>query len=74
MSGVDAQHLRLLEAILFAAADPVPERVLADRLPEGADVGTLLEHLGAHYAGAALTWSRQDRPGPCARRPIWRNS
>ena len=54
MSGVDAQHLRLLEAILFAAADPVPERVLADRLAEGADVGTLLEHLGAHYAGRGV--------------------
>ncbi|MDP7242261.1 MAG: SMC-Scp complex subunit ScpB [Rhodospirillales bacterium] len=54
MSDVDAQHLRLLEAILFAAADPVPERVLADRLPEDADVGTLLEHLGTHYAGRGV--------------------
>ncbi len=54
MSDVDAQHLRLLEAILFAAADPVPERVLVDRLPDGADVGALLEHLGAHYSGRGV--------------------
>lgn len=54
MSDVDAQHLRLLEAILFAAADPVPERMLADRLPDGADVGALLEHLGAHYSGRGV--------------------
>jgi segregation and condensation protein B len=54
MSDVDAQHLRLLEAILFAAADPVPERALADRLPDDADVGTLLEHLGAHYVGRGV--------------------
>ena len=54
MSDVDAQHLRLLEAILFAAADPVPERMLADRLPDGADVGALLKHLGAHYSGRGV--------------------
>ena len=69
MSGVDAQHLRLLEAILFAAAAPVPERMLADRLPEDADVGALLEHLGAHYAGrgfnlvkAGQAWALRTAP------------
>ena len=32
------QLLRLLEAILFAAAEPVAEEALAGRLPEGADI------------------------------------
>jgi segregation and condensation protein B len=54
MSGVDGQHLRLLEAILFAAAGPVPERVLAERLPEDADVEALLDHLRADYAGRGV--------------------
>jgi segregation and condensation protein B len=54
MSGVDAQHLRLLEAILFAAAEPVPERMLANHLPDDADVGALLEHLRARYAGRGV--------------------
>ena len=54
MSGVDLQYLRLLEAILFAAAQPVPERVLGERLPEDADVGAVLEHLRAQYAGRGV--------------------
>lgn len=54
MSGVDPQHLRLIEAILFAAAEPVPERALAERLPEDADVAAALEHLRAQYAGRGV--------------------
>ena len=37
MSGM-AEPLRLLEAVLFASAEPVEERLLADRLPPGADL------------------------------------
>ena len=43
------QQIRLLEAIVFASAEPVSERVLADRLPEGANVGELLEELRGMY-------------------------
>ncbi|NWH08838.1 MAG: SMC-Scp complex subunit ScpB [Alphaproteobacteria bacterium] len=43
------QHLRLLEAVLFAAAEPVSEAVLAERLPQGADVPGLLQQLQAMY-------------------------
>ncbi|NEP62985.1 MAG: SMC-Scp complex subunit ScpB, partial [Symploca sp. SIO2G7] len=39
------QQLRLLEAILFAAADPVSAPVLAERLPEGTDLASLIEEL-----------------------------
>ena len=43
------QQIRLLEAIIFASSEPVGERVLAARLPEGANVGELLEELGGMY-------------------------
>ena len=43
------QQIRLLEAIVFASAEPVSERVLASRLPEGSDVSELLEELRGMY-------------------------
>ena len=42
---MDDQHLRLIEAIVFASPAPVPERVLAGRLPEGTDLAALLLNL-----------------------------
>ena len=39
------KNLRLLEAILFSSSDPVTEKSLARRLPEGVEVGALLEEL-----------------------------
>lgn len=42
-------ELRLAEAILFASAEPVTERELTERLPEGADVPALLSALTAYY-------------------------
>jgi len=41
---------RLVEAILFAASDPVDEKVLKARLPEGMDLMALLDRLAAEYA------------------------
>jgi len=43
------QLLRLLEAILFASAEPVGEKALANRLPEGSDLKGLLEELRGLY-------------------------
>ena len=43
------QQLRLLEAIVFASSEPVSERVLVARLPEGANVSELLEELRGVY-------------------------
>jgi len=45
-----AEHLRLVEALLFAAAEPLSEEALALKLPEGADVHGLLAQLAAAYA------------------------
>jgi segregation and condensation protein B len=50
MNASDPGHLRLLEAMLFASAEPIPEKTLAKRLPEGADVAVLLRELQATYA------------------------
>lgn len=42
--------LRLLEAMLFAAGEPLDEATIAARLPEGSDVRALLAELSADYA------------------------
>ncbi len=44
-----SQHLRMLEALLFAASEPLDLPSLTERLPEGADVGGLLDSLQALY-------------------------
>ncbi len=49
MSDIDQLHLRLLEALLFASANPMPEKVMEDRLPDGADIPALLVDLKEHY-------------------------
>ncbi|UEM22792.1 SMC-Scp complex subunit ScpB [Skermanella mucosa] len=43
-------QLRLLEALLFASAEPLDARSLAVRLGQGTDVDALLGELAAHYA------------------------
>jgi segregation and condensation protein B len=42
--------LRLLEAVLFASAEPLPLDMLQKQLGEGADGPALLKELQAHYA------------------------
>jgi segregation and condensation protein B len=51
--GVAPEPLRLLEAALFAAAEPLSERTLAELLPE-ADVAALLAELATRYAGRGV--------------------
>jgi segregation and condensation protein B len=53
-----SQHLRLIEAVLFASAQPVDEAGLAQRLPEGADVPSLLEELRQTYASRGVNLAR----------------
>ena len=45
-----ADELRLLEALLFAAAEPLDEKTLAARLPAGTDIGAALTRLQTEYA------------------------
>jgi segregation and condensation protein B len=49
-----AQALRLIEAILFAAAEPVGEENLAERLPDGTDIAGLLAEVAEQYAGRGV--------------------
>ena len=44
-----AETLRMVEAIIFASAEPVTEKALADRLPSGADLAAVLEALRHDY-------------------------
>jgi len=44
------EELRILEALLFAAAEPLDEKVLASRLPAGTEVRGLLMQLQREYA------------------------
>lgn len=46
--------LRILEAVLFATAEPMTERMLANRLPDGAEVKVLLKELQAKYDGGGV--------------------
>ncbi len=49
---------RMVEAIVFASAEPVSERTLAERLPVRADLGPVLEHLRKVYAGRGVHLTR----------------
>ena len=55
---IDPQHLRLLEAILFASAEPLSERALAYRLPEDTDLKAMLSALEAQYADRGVNLVR----------------
>src|SRR5258708_16988640 len=47
---VRAEELRLLEAMLFASAEPLDEKSLAERLPQDVDVHAALLRLQEDYA------------------------
>jgi segregation and condensation protein B len=48
------EELRILEALLFAADEPLDEKVLAARMPAGADVRALLLELQSEYANRGV--------------------
>jgi segregation and condensation protein B len=45
-----AAHLRMVEAILFAAVEPLDEASIAERMPPDADIPKLLQELAEVYA------------------------
>jgi segregation and condensation protein B len=53
-----AEELRILEALLFAAEEPLDEKILAARLPEGTDVRALLTQLQREYASRGVNLVR----------------
>jgi len=46
---VNMEHLRMAEALLYAAEEPLETKALATLLPDGADVPALLAELQAQY-------------------------
>ncbi|GAB6054166.1 hypothetical protein JCM17960_29860 [Magnetospira thiophila] len=63
------EYLRLLEAVLFASAEPLAEKTLALRLPDDANLKELLTTLQGHYADrgvrlvqAGRTWAFRTAP------------
>lgn len=59
-SAVEArpEEVRLLEAMLFASAEPLDEEALAERLPEGVDLAAALNRLQEDYASRGVNLVR----------------
>lgn len=55
---IESEHLRLLEAILFAAVEPLTRQDLTAQLPAGANLQGLLALLQAQYAGRGVNLVR----------------
>ncbi|MEL6677167.1 MAG: SMC-Scp complex subunit ScpB [Pseudomonadota bacterium] len=49
-----AEQERMVEAILFASAEPMTARAIAARLPHGCDVAEALAHLRKRYQGRGV--------------------
>ncbi len=49
-----AEQERMVEAILFASAEPMTIVDLANRMPHGSDPGVALEHLKGRYEGRGV--------------------
>lgn len=62
--GVESKHqeliqeTRIVEALLFAATEPVSTDFLAERLPEGTDIGAILEDLQTLYTNRGVNVAR----------------
>ena len=53
-----SDELRIVEALLFAATEPVSTDFLAERLPEGTDIGGILEDIKFLYVGRGVNLAR----------------
>src|SRR5437588_765449 len=54
----DRSYLRVVEALLFAASEPLDELSLAKALPAGTDVAALLHWLQDEYSGRGVNLVR----------------
>ncbi|MEM9469181.1 MAG: SMC-Scp complex subunit ScpB [Pseudomonadota bacterium] len=51
----EAEQLKVLEATLFAATEPLSPRMLHERLPKSADLSVLLSQLQDNYQGRGIS-------------------
>ena len=61
MTKVNTHALKVLEALIFASAEPVPEKVLEDKMPDGVDLESLLEELKSQYANRGVNLVRRGK-------------
>ncbi len=54
MSVEDFDTLRTIEALLFASAEPVPEKILAGYCPDGVSLRAVLTRLQSDYSGRGV--------------------
>src|SRR5256885_14702349 len=52
------EERRLLEALLFASAEPIDQATLAKRMPDGVDIKAALAQLQAEYASRGVNLVR----------------
>jgi len=57
-SARDQEHYRMLEALLFAASEPLDLDSIRDRLPADAECTALLARMQSDYAGRGVTLTR----------------
>jgi segregation and condensation protein B len=64
-----ADLARIVEAIIFASAEPVSERALQERLPPNAELAPILQHLqkvyesrGVHLVQVGAAWAFRTAP------------
>ena len=50
----DVDPVRVVEAMLFASAEPLSPAAMHERLPEGTDLGAVMEQLKEKYAGGGV--------------------
>ncbi len=55
-----AEQERMIEAILFASAEPISKKAIADRLPHGCDVSEAIVHLRKRYEGRGVKLVKVD--------------
>jgi len=55
-----ADHVRMAEALLFAAAEPLDERSIAERLPAGADIPNVMALVRTQYESRGVNLTRID--------------
>ena len=60
MSAEDFDAVRLIEALLFASAEPLSEKALARHFGEGTVVAALLKRLQGDYAGRGVNLLERD--------------
>src|SRR5579872_4418058 len=60
-AAIEPEALRIAEALVFAAAEPLDEAAIASRLPEGSDVSAVMAELQRVYAGRGVNLVRVAR-------------